>query len=260
MDSESGENSKGASRGGLEDRIAELEHALRARDEFIAIAAHELRNPMMPILLSVQSLRLISERAGEQRPPQLDQRLAALEKRVRHFLRRASTLLDVSRIAAGGVQFELEPVDLSQLVREVLDEHADELNNARCELSVELQPDVTDLWDRLALEQVLTNLISNAIKYGAGAPIHVQLSADDAAATLVVRDQGVGISAEAQQRIFHKFERAVKRSEYGGFGIGLWITRQIVEGLGGEIDVQSQAHHGSTFRVVLPRRSTEDRR
>jgi signal transduction histidine kinase len=239
-----------------ERRIAELQEAVLARDEFLTIAAHELRNPMGAMVLAVQALRIATERASPNPPANLHDKLRSLERRIDHYVGRATMLLDVTRLTSGRFQLELEAVDLSVLVHEVVEEFADDLARADCQLELDLEDGVTGHWDRGALDQVLTNLISNALKYGSGRPVAVRLSADQDDAVLEIRDQGIGISADDQARIFHKFERAVKRRQHGGFGIGLWITRQIVEGLQGTIAVSSAPGEGSTFRVTLPRRQS----
>jgi signal transduction histidine kinase len=127
------------------------------------------------------------------------------------------------------------------------------MTEAGCELSYQapLRP-VTGNWDRLRLEQVVTNLISNAIKYGPRKPIELRIEQSDGTARLTVRDQGIGISEHDQARVFEPFERAVSVRHYGGFGLGLWITRKIVEAHGGAIRVQSRPGEGSTFVVELP--------
>lgn len=109
------------------------------------------------------------------------------------------------------------------------------------------------VWDRLRVEQIVTNLLSNAIKYGEGLPIEIVLDSDDATVTVSVTDHGIGIDPADQQRLFERFERAVTRRQYGGFGLGLWITQQIVTVIGGHIVVESRLGEGSTFRVTLPR-------
>jgi signal transduction histidine kinase len=108
-------------------------------------------------------------------------------------------------------------------------------------------------WDSLRLEQVVTNLLTNALKYGAGRPIEVTVEGDDTHARLSVRDQGIGIAEEDAGRIFERFERAVSVQHYGGFGIGLWIVREIIQALGGTIEVRSTVGQGATFTVILPR-------
>lgn len=238
-------------------QLAELNAAVEMRDEFIAIAAHELRNPMSAIVLFVQSIRMASAKSATERPPKLDEKLEALEKRVHHYVRRASLLLDVTRLNSGKYELETELVDLSELTREVAAGFAEEIVRANCSLDLSIEDAVVGLWDRTGLEQVLMNLLSNAVKYGAGKPIAVALRVRNHAAILDVVDAGLGISEEDKHRIFEKFERAVRRGQQGGFGMGLWITRQIVERLGGAIHVDSQPGVGSRFTLSLPLQNKE---
>jgi two-component system OmpR family sensor kinase len=232
--------------------IAELREAVRARDEFVAIAAHELRNPMTPILLQVSALLAAARSPRRCRPEVLVPKLEALELAVQEFVRRSTTLLDVSRVAAGNVRIELAEVDLSNVVRGVVDRASVAARRARSHLEADLQEGVVGTLDRLAVEQVAENLLSNAIKFGAGRPVRVALRSDGRTARLIVRDQGIGISEEDRARIFQRFERAVARREHGGFGIGLWLANQLVLAMGGAIGVQSEPGAGTTFTVSLP--------
>ena len=232
--------------------IAELREAVRARDEFVAIAAHELRNPMTPILMQVHNLVTAAANPRRCRPEILAPRLELLEHAVRDFVRRSTTLLDVSRVAAGNLRIELAAVDLSSVVRGVVDRAGVAARMARSDLQADLQEGVVGLWDRLALEQVAENLLSNALKFGAGKPVDVALRADGRAARLAVRDRGIGISEDDRARIFRRFERAVARREHGGFGVGLWLAGRLVAAMGGAIAIEGAPGEGTTFTVTLP--------
>jgi signal transduction histidine kinase len=233
--------------------IEELRAALRARDEFVAIAAHELRNPMTPILLQIGNLLSAVRDPQRCRPEVLAPRVEVLNMAVQDFVRRATTLLDVSRIAAGNLRIEPREVDFSSVLHRVLDRAAPAAHLAGCSLVTELAPAVTGSWDPMALEQTADNLLSNAIKFGAGRPIHVVLEADRELARLVVRDQGIGIAPADCDRIFGRFEQVVGRREHGGFGLGLWLTSRLVQAMGGRIAVESELGQGATFTVTLPR-------
>ena len=148
-------------------------------------------------------------------------------------------LLDTSRIASGNISLDLKEVDLSELVRSVVERQADELARAGCTLGLHLEPHLKGTWDPVRMEQVIVNLLGNAIKYGAGKPIEVTLTSDGELAKLEVRDHGIGIGKEDQARIFERFERAVSIRQYGGFGLGLYITRQIARAHGGQIRVEA---------------------
>jgi signal transduction histidine kinase len=237
--------------------VAELRAALRARDEFIAIAAHELRNPMTPILMQVEALR-----ASAQRPNGSERVVAGLERLERlvlEYIRRATTLLDVSRITAGKLRLAPVPTDLSALVRRVAGTFAPAAGRAGCRLDLEIEDCVRGIWDPLAVEQMFDNLLSNAIKFGAGKPIAIALAAetgDGAAARLVVRDHGPGIAPEDRARLFERFEQTMTGREQGGFGIGLWLVAQLLAAMGGTIEVESQPGEGAAFIVRLPRLAT----
>ena len=232
--------------------IEELREAVRARDEFVAIAAHELRNPMTPILMQVGLLLAAARSPDRCRPDVITPRLELLEVAVTEFVRRSTTLLDVTRIAAGNVRIEVAEVNLSALIRGVISRTAVAAQRARCRLDEELQEGVVGMWDPLALEQVAENLLTNATKFGAGKPIVVILQSDRQSAKLIIRDEGIGISEEDRARIFQRFEQAVTRREHGGFGIGLWLANQMVVAMGGTIIVESTPGQGTTFTVMLP--------
>jgi signal transduction histidine kinase len=232
--------------------IEELREAVRARDEFVAIAAHELRNPMTPILMQVGLLLKAARSPSRCHPEIIAPRVEVLEQAVQEFVRRSTTLLDVSRITAGNLRIEPTEVDLTMVMHSVVDRAAVAARMRRCRLETDLQENVVGLWDRLAIEQVVENLLSNAIKFGAGKPVSISLHAGNEAAELTIRDRGIGISAEDRARIFQRFERAVTRREHGGFGIGLWLANQMVVAMGGTIDVESNPGEGSAFMVRLP--------
>jgi signal transduction histidine kinase len=161
-------------------------------------------------------------------------------------------LLDVTHITAGRLALRPEPLDLSSVVRDALDRWRDDLSRAHCALEVRLVESILGQWDRVRLEQIIDNLVANAVKFGAGSPIEVVAEAEGACAHLVVRDHGIGIAPDDQRRIFERFERAVPRKHYGGLGLGLWIVRNLVEAHGGEISVSSEPGRGSRFEVTLP--------
>jgi two-component system OmpR family sensor kinase len=236
----------------------ELQAAIRARDEFIAIASHELRNPMSSVLLHVQGLRLASERQGT--IVDLPKRLAMLEQRIKAFINRATTFLDVTRLSAGAYHLESEPVTLDEAVKVAVEDVSGQAEHAGCPLQTDMQGGIVGHWDRLAIIQITTNLLSNAIKFGMARPIEISVWADDRDAFLRVVDQGMGMTQADQQRVFAKFERAVRRQQHGGFGLGLWIVRQLVEKMAGNIAFKSVPGQGSTFTVRLPLREPKETR
>lgn len=241
----------------LEQRIRELEQALAAHDEFLSTLGHELRNPLSPIFMQAQYL-LDSARHAESRVVFTDWLIPRLEvfcRRLRGFLEMLNRIMDVSRISAGRLILELEEVDLSDVVREVSANFERELSAARSQLVLNIPQALTGTWDRMRVEQIFTNLLSNAIRYGAGKPIEVSVSGDGDEARLSVKDHGIGIAEADQERIFQRFERVGKARTSGGFGIGLWTVRQSCLAMGGRVEVESQLGSGAEFVVRLPRRA-----
>ncbi|RYZ41826.1 MAG: GAF domain-containing protein [Myxococcaceae bacterium] len=228
--------------------------AIRLREEFLSIASHELKTPISALVLQVQSLMAGLARSGAQFDPErLRRGLERVDRQVKRQTLLVNDLLDVSRLSAGKLELVLEPLELGALVREVAERFEPEFTRSGTPLELVLAPEVRGQWDRLRLDQVLTNLMSNALKYGRGNPVRVELEQVEGRARLRVKDGGIGIAREHLPRLFHRFERAVSERNYGGFGLGLWIARQIVEAMGGYIEVDSVLGEGSTFRVDLPR-------
>lgn len=231
--------------------LVKTQEAVQGREVFLAVAAHELRTPMTPLRLRIDTL-LKSARSGEELNP--DRVLRGLEVASRQIQRLqllVEALLDVSRIASGG-QIELRPehVDLVHIAHDVAERHRPELKDA--DISVVAETPIDAWMDRMRVEQVLTNLVTNAIKYGNGSPVCVALSATKEHAKISVSDSGLGIPESDQERIFERFERAGADLPHGGLGLGLWIVRQIVQTLGGDIRVESEPGEGSTFTVEFP--------
>jgi len=163
-------------------------------------------------------------------------------------------LLDASRLAEGPLALDREEVEVGTLVASVADRMRESAATAGSALHVEVGAPISGRWDRFRIEQVVGNLIGNAIKYGAGRPIDVSASPSAGKAVIAVSDQGVGISPEDQRRVFERFARLTPGRDYGGFGLGLWISRTIVEAHGGTIAVSSQLGNGASFVVQLPLR------
>ncbi|MFN7135057.1 MAG: sensor histidine kinase [Myxococcales bacterium] len=205
------------------------------------------------LLLKVQSLSRRANGGIAIPTERLRTDVEALQRQTRRLSELVNDLLDVSRIGSGRFTLELDEVDLCELVREVTARFDAEA--ARAGTSLELHVDceaAVGQWDRMRLEQVISNLLSNALKYGPGTPIHIGVQREGRLARLVVRDEGIGIAPEALHRIFEKFERGVSDRHYGGLGLGLYVTRQIVEALGGTVRAASELGQGATFTVELP--------
>jgi two-component system OmpR family sensor kinase len=239
----------------LAARVAELEAELRARDDFLAIAAHELRNPMTPISARLELLLARARQMSGGVPAGLVHGLEALEGLVNAYLRRATTLLEVARASSGKLNLQAAEVDLSALIREVTANMLPLAESAGCQVRITVEDEVSALCDRMAVEQILENLLSNAIRFGPGRPVEVSLASDGELAWLSVRDEGVGISDCDQALIFERFHRSRRARPNGGFGVGLWVTRQLVRAMRGEISVASRRGAGSVFTVRLPLRA-----
>ncbi|MCY1017948.1 PAS domain-containing sensor histidine kinase [Pyxidicoccus sp. MSG2] len=237
--------------------LREAREAVRLRDEFLGIASHELKTPLTPLHLKVQLLHkqveLLAARGEPVSAERVSETLEVVQRQVRKLTSLVDNLLDVSRITAGRLKLELEEMDLASVAAEILYRFAPSAAQLNCTLELHAPMAVVGRWDRQRLEQVVTNLLSNALKYGAGKPVCVRVEADGRLARLTVQDCGIGISAEDLPRIFERFERAVSDRHYGGLGLGLYITRQIVEAFGGTVTATSEPGQGSTFVLELPR-------
>ncbi len=244
----------------LTARVAELEAELRARDDFLAIAAHELRNPMTPISARLELLLARARHMSEGVPAGLVHGLELLEGLVNAYLRRATTLLEMARASSGKLNLQAAEVDLSALIRQVTTNMLPSAESAGCQVRITVEDGVSASCDPIAVEQVLENLLSNAVRFGPGRPVEVSLVRDDEFARLSVLDEGVGIADCEKSLIFERFHRSRRAKPNGGFGVGLWVTRQLVRAMRGEISVSSRRGGGSAFTVRLPLRpgSAED--
>ncbi len=223
------------------------QEAVRERDDFLSIAAHEIRGPINSIHLAVQSIRQAKVPADAL--PRLFELVERQDRRLSQFV---DELLDLGRIRAGALQLETQRVDLGEVVAEVAVRLGAELTLSGSPLTVTAHRRVVGQWDKSRLDQVVHNLLSNAIKFGLGKPIEISLESKGRTAILSIRDHGVGIDREALQRIFRPFERGVSTRQYGGLGLGLHIVKTIVDAFHGAVTVQSEPGKGTTFRVELP--------
>jgi len=223
-------------------------NALLSRDQSFAAAAHELGNPLNALFLQVHALIRTS---GLE--PRTQARVFAMERLIKQLVDLNHRMLDTSRLSAGQFDLRLENVDLTSLVQDLLANSAEQLAWSRCPATFSSPGPVIGRWDRLRLEQVVSNLISNAMKYGFGQPISVSIQATADLAWFSVRDHGIGIAAKDQDRIFERFERAAQVGGSRSLGLGLWVVRQIVGALGGTIRVESSLGAGANFTVGLPR-------
>jgi two-component system OmpR family sensor kinase len=232
--------------------VDDLRLAVRARDDFIAIAAHELRNPMTPIQGFAELALAAARAAGESCPPRIAILLEKLQFAVSEFINRATSLLEVNRIESNNLRLDPSAIDLSALVSSVVDRYELNAAHGNSPLARDIAAAVSGVWDHLAVEQVVENLLSNALKFGMGRTVAVRLKSDGQSACIEVQDAGVGMRPDQQATIFGRFEQIVTQHRGGGFGIGLWVAARLVEAMGGRLTVVSHLGKGSTFTVILP--------
>ncbi len=230
--------------------------AVAVRDEFLSIASHELRTPLAVLDLRLHSLEsnltdvFTSGGGGGEH---LRTKITSARTQGRRLTSLVDSLLDVTRIANGRLTLERETFDLGESVREGFDDIAELAHNAGCEVAIETDGDLVGMWDRRRLDQLVRNVLGNAIKYAPQAPIQVGVFGASDQVRVSVRDHGMGIEAADVERVFGRFERAVSARRYGGLGMGLYIARQIAVAHGGTIQATSTLGAGATFLVELPR-------
>lgn len=233
------------------------EQSVNMRDDFLSIAAHELRTPITPISMQLQLMERALEKGTDNDFPspikiKLLKWTTSSRKEVDRLARLAEELLDVTRISAGRLQLNLEEVNLSKIVHSQIQRNATNYSKAESDFHTHIEPGVIGKWDRLRLESLVENLLTNAIKYGSNNPIEVKVEIKGTIAIFSVKDNGIGISKDDQLRIFKKFERASSVKDFSGLGLGLYISNEIVKAHGGSIKLESEPLKGSTFQVELP--------
>jgi len=237
-----------------EEREEDLRASIQVRDDFLAIAGHELKTPLAALLMQLQSLRRTARRDFTSSVADRLEKASASGLRLDRLI---NQLLDVSRITGGRLRLEPEPVNLSDVVRDVISRYAGANEETTPPIDVSCTAEVKGYWDRLRVDQLINNLVGNALKYGQGKPVEVDLHQENDEAVIRVVDHGIGIDEDHQRRIFQRFERAVTARDFTGFGLGLWITRHIVEASGGRIEVESALGKGAAFTVRLPTHGAE---
>jgi PAS domain S-box-containing protein len=232
----------------------EAQEALQARDEFLSMASHDLRSPLTSLRLQLQAVRkdLQPGRDAQRSTEKLTSRVESMERQTERMLHMMDALLDITQMTAGRLELKRRKLDLVELVRGAVATLDEELRQSGVQVRVHADGPVEGSWDGLRLEQIVDNLLSNAMKYGKGQPVDLTVFSDGTTATLVVRDQGVGIAPEDQARLFERFERVRLNRNVTGYGVGLWIVRRVVEAHRGTISVESCLGEGSSFIVRLP--------
>ncbi|AKI98796.1 signal transduction histidine kinase [Archangium gephyra] len=229
------------------------ERAIRLREVFLSVAAHELRTPLLPLQLRLQSLLRRGRSGAPLEPARVLEEVAAAERQTKQLGLLVDQLLDVSLLSAGhALELRRRRVDLGELVAGVLEELRPQVEASGSEVRRELGGPAVGWWDARRVEQVVTGLVRNALKFGEGRPIDVRVTPRDGAVVLVVKDNGIGMPEGERVRLFERFGRGVPVRHYGGLGLGLYLTRRLVEAHGGSISVESRPGEGSTFTVALP--------
>jgi signal transduction histidine kinase len=220
------------------------EEALRLREEFLTVAAHEFRTPLTSLRLAVQQLK------REQSAPPVQ--LELIERQANRLNRLLEQLVEAADAGSSPIELELQEIDLAAVVRSAADAARAEAARAGCKLEVTIEGSVRGRFDEGRMERVIAHLLANAIRFGAGKPIDLTLEGHRTGAQIRVRDRGIGINPQQLGRIFGRFERAVPERAYGGFGLGLYVSRRVVEAHGGTLVAENQHGGGSVFTILLP--------
>jgi PAS domain S-box-containing protein len=231
-----------------------LERGIQARDQFLVVASHELKTPLTSLELQVGSLLRLarSDPDASVSDARVRAKCETILKQVERMTVLINTLLDVAKLTSGRVELCRERLDLGEVARRAVVSCGDAIRRSGSELRLRVPAPVVGMWDRPSLETAVAHLVSNAVKFGAGAPVELRVEAAAGRALLAVRDHGMGVPVEDQDRIFERFERAVSDRHFGGFGVGLWIAREAVEAHGGTIRVSSRPGEGAEFTIELP--------
>ncbi|PCR96011.1 hybrid sensor histidine kinase/response regulator [Pseudomonas fluorescens] len=238
----------------LQSTQGELEQAVRMRDDFMSIVAHEVRTPLNGLILETQlrKMHLARDNAAAFTLDKMHAMVDRDERQIKSLIRLIEDMLDVSRIRTGKLSIRPSRFDLAQLVGNLLQNFAQQIEAAETEVSFTAAEPVEGQWDEFRIEQVVSNLLTNALRYGGKSPVQVRVYREGNEARVEVADQGIGISEENQKRIFQQFERVSAKTVVAGLGLGLFISEQIVAAHGGSIVVESKINEGALFRVCLP--------
>ncbi|VVM40365.1 hybrid sensor histidine kinase/response regulator [Pseudomonas fluorescens] len=238
----------------LQNTQLELEQAVRMRDDFMSIVAHEVRTPLNGLILETQlrKMHLARDNAAAFTLDKMHAMVDRDERQIKSLIRLIEDMLDVSRIRTGKLSIRPSRFDLSTLVRDLLYNFSSQIEAAETSVTLDAEQPVIGNWDEFRIEQVISNLLTNALRYGAKSPVSVKVYSEGDRALVDVQDQGIGIGEENQKRIFQQFERVSARHAVAGLGLGLFISEQIVAAHGGTITVQSRIGEGALFRVCLP--------
>lgn len=236
----------------LEKLALDLQIAVATRDEFLSIASHELKTPLTSMKLQTQSIQRSLSRGLSLPPEKITRLVDNTATQVGRLTRLVDDMLDIARIQSGKFTLHKEPMKLNDILSHIYSEFTEQFDHARCQTTLEMKSEARGEFDRFKLEQVITNLLSNAIRYGSGKPIEVKLDVVTGKAIITVTDHGIGIDPANFEKIFHRFERIIDAKGINGLGLGLYITKQIVLAHNGEIRIESELGKGASFIVELP--------
>ncbi|MDL2358003.1 MAG: ATP-binding protein, partial [Pseudomonadota bacterium] len=238
----------------------ELQRSLRMRDDFMSLVAHELRTPLNTLFLESQ-MRILQLQRGNfdaLGPDRLPAMIARDQRQIQSMIRLIDDMLDVSRMRSGSLSIRPTEFELTGLLKRVISDLALQATGYGSTLTLRPHAPVAGCWDEFRIEQVIINLLTNALRYGGGKPIEIALEAGEHAVRIDVVDAGIGIAAADLQRIFEPFERGSGSGDVKGLGLGLAISRQLAESHGGRLSVASDGISGSTFSLTLPLRARAD--
>lgn len=232
----------------------EAQEAIRARDEFLSIASHELKTPLTTIILRIQSTldSILNQSLANFSGEKLVSSLNIAHEQTRRLQSLIKDLLNFSLITTGKLDLELKEDNLTELVKSVVNRFEDHLTLAGSSVKIEASDEIKGLWDQVRIDQAISNLLTNAIKYGEGSPIEITVKKDGDKAKITIADKGIGIDPKLQKTIFDRFKRATSETRFQGLGIGLFIVKQIVEAHGGKVYIKSKLGDGSKFTIELP--------
>lgn len=229
-------------------KISELEESIRMRDEFISLASHELRTPVTKILMNLQFVKRTSEVMNEK----LHKAIEVCENSTKELISIMDNLVDVSRLRLGQLELRRTKTNITTVILNVLNKFKDQIRLGGNHVSFIHDGDIIGYWDQSRLDQLFTNLLSNAIKYTDGKPIRLELRKRENSICFSIEDEGPGIPYQKQPTIFQRFERAADSRKISGLGLGLYVSRQIVDAHKGEISLESHPGKGAKFTVILP--------
>lgn len=250
----------------LEHQISEkkevetaLQQALHLRDEFLAIAGHEIKTPLTSLRLQTQILqRSMGKELTQETIDKINTAVQRSDYQGKRLTNLVEQLLDLTRIRLGKIELDLIPLDMVQVTHDIVENLKTEtiLGDPHWALknTIIIKDDGPLLgnWDKVRLGQIISNLVSNAVKYGDNNPIEITLTSSEYEAYFTVKDYGIGIDPENLKRIFNRFERASDANKYAGLGLGLYIVKELVDAHKGKIDVTSTPENGTHFKLSLP--------